>query len=167
MSDIVFPAPPNPKQCKTSSIILGVGFIIAVIAAVFFGVRTYSLQDKNTQLQSQLEQAKSELEQAKTEIAQLQPLANKALQMPVSITFRQALAGAGYVLQIHNKSDKSLPLKITVTNPTFNKTKTFNAVANANRVPLEIGHLEGWTFSSGDLIEVICVGYDSINTKIP
>jgi len=75
--------------------------------------------------------------------------------------------GAGYVLQIHNKSDKRLPLKITVTNPTFNKTKTFDAVANANRVPLEIGHLEGWTFASGDVIEVICVGYDTLNVKIP
>ncbi len=168
MSDTptVFSAPPLPKQSKTP-IILGIGLALAVIAAVFFGVRMNALSDKNTQLQSQLDQTKSELEQAKAEIAQLQPLATKALQMPVSITFRQALAGAGYVLQIHNKSGKNLPLKITVTNPTFNKTKTFNAVANAGPKPLEIGHLEGWTFASGDVIEVVSEGFDPIEAKIP
>ncbi len=166
MSTTVFGAPP-PKQGNTITIILGVCLAAVVIAAVFFAFRASALQNKVTEQQTQLNQAQAQLEQAKAEIAQLQPLATKALQMPIFITFRQALAGAGYVLQIHNKSGKKLPLKITVTNPTFNKTKTFNAVANAGPKPLEIGHLEGWTFASGDVIEVVSEGFDPIEAKIP
>jgi hypothetical protein len=159
--------PPPPKQNTILSIAFGIGLVIPVFAAVIFGLRMNALQDRNTQLQSQLERTKSELEQARAEIARLLPPAEKARLMPVSITFRQASAGAGYVLQIHNKSGKRMPLKITMTNPTFNKTKTFDAVADAGALPLEIGHLEGWTFTSGDSVEVVCTGFDPIKSKIP
>lgn len=91
----------------------------------------------------------------------------RANQVPVSTTFRRAIIGPGYVLQFHNKSRRTLPLKITVTSPTFNKTKTFDAVADPGPEPLEIGHMEGWTFASGDLIEIRSEGFTPVNVKIP
>lgn len=168
MSDTSTAVPVTPsKQSKAPTIILGIAFTVALIAAVLLFIRANALQDKIAQLQSQLDQTQSLLNQANNQIAQLQPLAQKARQMPVSITFRQALMGGGYVVQFHNKSGKNLPLKITVKNPTFNKTKTFDAVANAGPKPLEIGHMEGWTFASGDVIEVVSEGFDPIEAKIP
>ena len=88
-------------------------------------------------------------------------------RLPVSVTYRKALMGAGYVLQIHNTSGKSLPLKITLTNPTFNKTKTFDVVADASPKPFEIGHLEGWTLTSGDVIEISSEGFEPTQGKVP
>ncbi len=158
---VTTPADKNqyPRHCPRA------GLAVAVIAALFFGFHSSALQDKNTQLQSRLDQTQWELARAKAKIAQLQPLATKARELPVSVTFRRAVVGAGYVIQIHNKSGKSLPLKITATNLTFNKTTTFDKVAGP--VPLEIGHMEGWTFASGDLIEIASDGFDPLKTKIP
>ena len=165
MSTTVFDAPP-PKQGNTITIILGIGLAVAVIAAVFFAIRANTLRNRVAELQTQLNQAQAQLEQAKTVITQLQPLAQKALQLPINLTVRKAMMGAGFVLQIHNQSGKSLPLKITLTNPTFNKTKTFDMVADAAPVPREIGHLEGWTLAPGDIIRVTSEGFESLETKV-
>ncbi len=88
-------------------------------------------------------------------------------RLPVAVTYRKAMMGAGYVLQIRNSSGKSLPLKITLTNPTFNKTKTFDVVADASPKPFEIGHLEGWTLTSGDVIQVSSEGFEPMQGKVP
>jgi hypothetical protein len=77
----------------------------------------------------------------------VQTLAN----FPFEVKYRKSLTGNGYVDQIVNTSGGSQPVKITLNNPTLNQTKVYSAVIDAHQFR-EIGHLQGWTASSGDSI---------------
>ncbi|MFH1067543.1 MAG: hypothetical protein V1746_06545 [bacterium] len=181
-------SPKNTTKCFPWFSFSSVVCIIAAAAAILFFVHTnYSLQDKVVQLQFQLEQTRNQLQEAKNEIAQtlsqleqsqsqlektrheitqLQPLAEKARLLPITVSFRKAQLGHGQVLRISSELKKELPLKIKVTSPTFNKTEVFEKIVSGIS-PLEIGHLQGWAFSSGDLIEISSADFDPITTKMP
>jgi hypothetical protein len=77
----------------------------------------------------------------------VQTLAN----FPFEVKYRKSLTGNGYVDQIFNNSGGSQPVKITLNNPTLNQTKVYSAVIDAHQFR-EIGRLQGWTASSGDII---------------
>jgi hypothetical protein len=70
---------------------------------------------------------------------------------PFEVKYRKALTGNGYVDQIINTSGGSQPVKVTLNNPTLNQTKVYSTIIDAHQLR-EIGHLQGWTASSGDRI---------------
>jgi hypothetical protein len=154
------------KQNKTPIIILGTAFVIAAVAAVFLYSRTNDLQAKVEQLQSQSSQLQSQLNDANSQITQLQPLAAQARKLPVTARFRKAVTGAGFVLLLQNTSRKPLALSVTLSNPTFNKSKTYRVDIDGGLMK-EIGYLEGWAFTSGDQIQIQNAEYDPLSVTIP
>ena len=78
--------------------------------------------------------------------------------LPVAGSLRKSLLGKGLVVQLKNESIKTLPLKITLMNPTFGKTNTFERTLLPSKL-IEIGHAEGWTGASGDLVKIESSGY--------
>lgn len=150
---------PPPKEGNTSTVnFLHASLIVAGLAAIFFFVRMDNLQGNVNQLQRQLAAAQSEIEL-------LRPLAEKARELPVKVTFRKAVLGNGYVLGIHNTSQQSLSLGVKLTNPTFNKTKTFRVDLDGGAVK-EIGRSEGWTAMANDSIELVCAGFAPSHLQI-
>lgn len=75
----------------------------------------------------------------------------KLANFPFEVKYRKAVTGSGYVDQIINTSDKVQSVKVTLNNPTFNRTKIYSIVVDAHQFR-EVGYLEGWTASSGDNI---------------
>jgi septal ring factor EnvC (AmiA/AmiB activator) len=123
-------------------------------------------QTSLTAIEKQLDATKRELAQARSQIAQLEPLAAKAREMPVSVGFRDALLGSGRVLIMHNKTGKPLSLIVTAMDATSKKTKTFRIVVDGG-LSRELGYAEGWAFASGDSVELACAGYDPIVKSVP
>ena len=77
--------------------------------------------------------------------------------LPIKVSARPALMGKGEVLGLENLTRESIPLKIHVQNPTFGKQRDFNVIAEPGNT--EIGHLEGWAFTKGDVIDITRDGF--------
>jgi len=91
--------------------------------------------------------------------------ANKP-DMPVDVKYRSAITGPGLVLAVTNNSDRQLTLLATFDNPTLHQKKTFQVNVAPHRTS-EVGHLEGWSFASGDTISISHNDYKSWNGSIP
>src|SRR5882724_1534909 len=118
----------------------------------------------------ELQQTKNELEQTKVRVLQMEPLAIKAREMAISVGFRKAIFGSGHVLTLQNKTEKPLGVNITVADASGQKGNEFRFVVDGGRfqaVAKEIGHIQGWAFSSGDNIKIVCAGYDPITLRVP
>jgi len=113
---------------------------------------------------AQVKQLQTELDTARKAIGQLQVLAARAKPLPVVASFRRAAFGDGYVLQIKRKSIGTFPLTIKVSNATFKKSAVFTKTLTDDQI-LEIGHMEGWDFFSGDDIEVSNAQYDAMRVS--
>lgn len=98
------------------------------------------------------------LNQANTELA-------KKPDLPVSISYRQAMMGSGLVSQFTNNSDRFLSIVATFQNPTTNQHTILRLDLTPN-VTKEIGHMEGWTFSSGDQITMQNNDYEPITMTV-
>ena len=90
-----------------------------------------------------------ERNQAKEELLAEQRVAKP--DMPISVSMREALIGDGLVAQFTNNSNRFIAVVATFTNPTTNQHLTARLDISPNSTK-EIGHLEGWTFVSGDQI---------------
>jgi chromosome condensin MukBEF ATPase and DNA-binding subunit MukB len=123
-----------------------------------------ALKAQLAQTQQELAAAKSQIVDLNARIAELQPLAKKALKLPVTLRQRPALMGGGLVFEIKNISSGVLPVKVKFTSASFGTTKTFDVVMNAGAVK-EIGHAEGWAVSPGDVAEVSSAGFDPVKVK--
>lgn len=93
-----------------------------------------------------LEVATEGLHQASAELA-------KKPDLPVIISYRQAMMGDGLVAQFTNNSDRFLSIVATFLNPTTNQHMT-TRLDLAPKAVKEIGHMEGWAFSSGDQLTI-------------
>jgi hypothetical protein len=87
-------------------------------------------------------------------------------QLPIDVGYRKAVMGPGLVVQLKNNSERDLAVLMTVENPTTNQEKTFRVDVSPKEVS-EVGHLEGWTFASGDSIKVIHADYKPWQGKLP
>ena len=86
-----------------------------------------------------------------------QQMNRKLESFPFQVKYRKALTGTGYVDLIINTSGKSEAVKVTLSNSTLNRTKSYSTVLDGHRT-WEIGYLQGWTASSGDGIKLECDG---------
>jgi hypothetical protein len=86
--------------------------------------------------------------------------------MPIEISYRKAPMGPGLVVDFKNRSNRSLSVAATFTNPTLHQEKTFRVDVPDNGVK-EFGHLEGWAFASGDTIKVAHKEYKPLSVTLP
>lgn len=140
-----------------TKLILGVGFAVAGIAALLLFLHASNLKSQLQQSKNESEQLQSQLAQDESQIAQLQPLANKARQMPITTKIQKSMKGAGFVLEIFNISRTSLRIEVVATALNQNLTR----VIDVGR-PWFVGG-----FASGDQIEIKSDGYDSVKLLVP
>lgn len=72
----------------------------------------------------------------------------------------------GLVAQFTNQSNRFLAVVVTLTNPSLRQQQVIRLDIAPNQTQ-EIGHLEGWAFSSGDTILVNHFDYAPLNIRIP
>lgn len=89
----------------------------------------------------------------------------KKPEMPISVSTRQALFGAGLVAQFTNNSDRFLAVIATFKNPTTSQQESFRLDLSPKSLK-EVGHLEGWTFVSGDEINIQHNDYEPLSRTI-
>jgi hypothetical protein len=87
-------------------------------------------------------------------------------ELPVSLTFQENRTGRGYVVQVHNTSQKHLAVLIELKNPTFEQETTASLQLGPGELR-EIGEAQGWTFVSGETISVRQEGYQAASLTIP
>lgn len=91
---------------------------------------------------------------------------SKKPYVPVRVSFRRSLLGRGLVGIFENTSNKYLSVVIELTNPTLNRTRRISLNLNPG-IQQEIGHVEGWTFASGDVISLYHNDYDTTKKVVP
>jgi uncharacterized membrane protein YhiD involved in acid resistance len=139
-----------------AKLVLGAGFVVAAIVALLFFLQASNLKSQLQQSKTESEQLQSQLAQDESQIAQLQPLANKARQMPIRAKFQKSF-GSGYMLQIFNISRTSLRVEVVVTA----LNKSLAQVIDGGRFWFVRG------FASGEQIEIKSDGYDSVKLTVP
>ncbi len=158
---------------RIAIVVLAIAVVAAGLAAGIYFNRSRSLEERLTAASGELEQTKIELkrlqealEQSKAELARAREVLDRKPPMPIQITTRRAFLGEGLVLTFRNNSARMLAVEVKLTNPTFNKTRTFELVINPGLVK-EISYAEGWPGASGDLVEVMHQDYDTLKATIP
>jgi len=137
---------------KTPSVLLGIVTVIALL----LGLWVHTLQNViaadhviNEKLKSQLMDVEALL---------------KLKALPLTVTTRKALAGAGKVLQVQNRGGDGLRLTIVLHNAQ-NQTSSTEAGIDPNQTR-EIGHMEGWAFVTGDEVAIASPGYRTERWKV-
>lgn len=74
-------------------------------------------------------------------------------ELPIEVNYRDAVFGEGLVAAFTNSTSQHLRISVIVENTTLGTRRTFDYVIAPNSVK-EIGHLEGWSFASGDRISL-------------
>jgi hypothetical protein len=85
---------------------------------------------------------------------------------PIDISYRTAILGDGVVAKFANMSDRHLSFKATFSNPTFNASGIFKIEIPPSHWTT-FGHMEGWSFSSGDEITLEHNEFRTITTIVP
>ena len=97
----------------------------------------------------------------------LQPSQPRGPQIPVTITFREALMSRGAVAHVTNISDRPLEqLAVICSSASLNKSHRFTFSLLEPRHSLSIGWHEGWDFSPGDQISVQATGYGLVSSTV-
>jgi len=86
--------------------------------------------------------------------------------LPIALAYRAAITGPGLVVSLKNTSNRSLAVLMTVANATTKQEKTFRLDISPQQTT-EVGHLEGWTFASGDSVKVVHAEYKPLLRKLP
>ncbi|RYD59771.1 MAG: hypothetical protein EOP83_20420 [Verrucomicrobiaceae bacterium] len=86
----------------------------------------------------------------------------------MSTSFRpSALDSAGLVLQVRNTSSKSLSCAMMATNRTDGQVCRHSFSLGPNSL-IELGIIEtGWSFKSGESVEIAVEGHRSLGFKVP
>jgi hypothetical protein len=126
-------------------IVLGAAFAVAAIAALVFFI-------KFNEAKTEASQAKAQLAQDELKIAELQPLADKARQMPIVTKFQKMKDGT-FAFAVANNSHKTLNLKVNVTRTS--KAQTFSPAVEPGKMWLLNGLI------LGEEVGVACEGYET------
>lgn len=143
------------------------------VCAVLIAVLGYVYSSKNAEIESLKSQynllvmeSNKKIEEANKKITeanqQQQQLVDKATELlaaanlpeaTVTVGFRPAMLGSGFVARITNTSGSSAPFSIEISRPSTGQTRKYELVMNGGAFN-EIGHQEGWPFVSGDVITI-------------
>ena len=86
--------------------------------------------------------------------------------VPVVVTLRDSLVGEGRVAVFSNQTPNRLTVSLVLENRAKHDRKTGNLDLEPNGTA-EIGWLEGWTFESGETIEISHPNYRSKALHVP
>jgi hypothetical protein len=164
----------SPSQNKTAIIVLACVLALAASTTIYFalqshrrGVQLVGLQAQLGQTaallqgtSAQLQDAKTKLADAEAQISQMQPLAEKALRLPVTTRLFPAPFGPGYDLRIQNHSLQILELGIAIT-PSVGGNRSVRRVLDP-RQSVAVTNL-----GPGDRIEIAAQGYDPVTVTVP
>jgi hypothetical protein len=117
------PKPPTLPQSKSSQNIVLVWAISASAAAAFFAL-----------------------------VALHFFVQTNRLQIPVSVTFRHAIADSSLVAQLHNNSGSTMKVLVVIEGQ-MGQSKQEELVLGTDD-PVEIGWAQGWQFVSGEKIRI-------------
>lgn len=138
--------------------------ILIVAVFVFFSV-SKSHDDELAAKEQQIELIQSEARLENQRAAEEARLASIP-ELPVSISTRNSLLGSGIVAVFENNSSNEFAVIAEFTNPGINATKTVRIDLPA-KSKIEVGHLEGWRFQSGDTIKLINEHYKELFSVVP
>jgi hypothetical protein len=137
----------------------------AVSVGEFFYIQTLNTEHNaqiemienrsNAAIQAQTNEANAAIQAAN---AKLKEAAKR--EVPVSVRFRAALIGSGYIAVISNNSGRSIAIKIKISRSSVER-KTYETVLDGG-ASKEIGEDEGWAFVSGDAISIEQDGHKSL-----
>lgn len=82
----------------------------------------------------------------------------KKPDLPVTVTYRKALIGAGYVAVIQTTVKEEIPLIAVVSSQALGTTKRFELHVSP-QAPTQLGHSEGATFENGDVLTLENANY--------
>lgn len=105
-------------------------------------------------------------EEARKEYEKVQAEYESRPELPVEISYREALLGPGLVAVFKNTSSRHLAIVATIYNPTLQKEESYRLDLSPE-TPIEVGHSEGWTFSSGDIIKLVHSEYKPKGVELP
>jgi hypothetical protein len=88
------------------------------------------------------------------------------LQVPVVVTMRDSLVGAGKVAQFHNQTNVQLTVGLVFENKQKNQRKE-TAISIPPSGTVEVGWLEGWVLESGETVTISHPSYLSKTWNIP
>lgn len=140
------PALKKPSTAAVVGLALSIGIFVGVAVLAYPMYRAQSDQ-------------KSRIEAENTRIQNLPA-------MPIEVTYRKALLGSGLVASLKNTSNRFLSVRAALTNPSLHQSMSYRVDLSPGKVK-EIGHMEGWAFSSGDTIFVSHDEYRELKVSIP
>ncbi len=159
-----------------------IAFMLGIMAAaviIIGGAFYLKLSNENSLLKNELDIAKKELQGSKELLARTTEQLTNAMKeldqaktviatkpdLPIAVGFRQAMMGPGLVARFANKSDRHLSIVARFNNPTTGDSKAFRLDLAPN-VMSDFGHMEGWTFASGDTITLEHNDYSPISVNV-
>lgn len=140
-----------------------------LLAGILLGVAGYAAYRGDFPSQRPAPQVAAEqvAEQPKEKLPAVSAPAPAPLpQLPISLTFHENRKGRGYIVQVHNTSQKHLAVLVELKNLTLNQEITA-PVQLAPGELREIGQAQGWTFVSGETVSVRQEGYRLTSLTIP
>jgi hypothetical protein len=111
--------------------------------------------------QAQLTETQSQLMEKQAQLAEI----NKP-ELPVTVSFKSSLSGAGLVGVFKNTSVSPLEVAAVFSSPATGGKRAANLVIPANGVK-EVGHVEGWPFAAGQHIQLMNNRYRPREYDVP
>jgi hypothetical protein len=140
---------------------------VGLAVAYYFNKEADKLRvEQQLQQQSDIAEQLRQKRKIDEQIAEKKRIEDSKPEMPVAISYRKAMTGRGLVVTFRSVSPRHLAVAVTLTNPSLNQQKQYR-IDLAPGQASELGHLEGWTFASGDKIEIRHNEYRPSNLVIP
>jgi len=87
-------------------------------------------------------------------------------ELPIEVTFRPSIGRGSLVAQYRNRSDKYLALSVKITNTTVGQSNRITVSLGPNQM-YEHGWVEGWSYASGEKIEISHADYEPMELRVP
>jgi hypothetical protein len=87
-------------------------------------------------------------------------------EIPVSLGYVEARSGRGYLVQVHNQSQKHLAVLVEIENKTMSQKRSFPLELAPGQL-VELGGTPEWIFVSGEVVTVKLDGYETKAFQIP
>ena len=127
--------------------------------------RVSELQAQVATLQSQLTELQSQATTAQAANAQLKEQLEKKPALPVTVSFRKALAGPGYVAIFNTTVKSPVSVLATLKSIALGTSKSFELHLDPS-VASERGHLEGIVIEQGDILTMENQNYSPVTVTV-
>lgn len=114
---------------------------------------------------SDLENAKMAIEALRAENAELKAILAKKPKIPVSMSFRKALTGPGYVAVFNTTVKSQISVLAVVKSAALGTSKRFELHLDGS-LSRELGHLEGAVIEAGDTVTLENNNYSPITFSV-